>query len=98
LNHLTLQEIVCYPHFFPSLTSLTLCLAVDALIVGAETLSHYLRTKRSWTGKIVLLTDGESPIEIEKWESIAKMLSSFNFRITIVYVPPTLPAGIPDGS
>ncbi|KAI0286720.1 SPOC domain-like protein [Russula aff. rugulosa BPL654] len=57
---------------------------VDALIVGAETLKIFLRTKRTWTGKIVLLTDGESPIEIEKWESIAKKLSGFNFRITII--------------
>ena len=69
-----------------SLKSFTLILAVDALIVGAETLSNYLRTKRTWTGKMVLLTDGESPIEIEKWESIAKKLSGFNFRITIMCV------------
>ena len=62
------------------------CLAVDALIVGVETLTNYLRTKRSWTGRVVLLTDGESPIEIEKWESIAKKLNSFNFCITIMYV------------
>jgi hypothetical protein len=86
------------PGFSPSLTSLTRRLAVDALIVGAETLSKYLRTKRSWTGKIVLLTDGESPIEIEKWESIAKKLSSFNFRITIVYVLPALSTSISDSS
>ncbi|KAF8480890.1 SPOC domain-like protein [Russula ochroleuca] len=59
---------------------------VDALIVGAETLSNYLRTKRSWTGRIVLLTDGESPIQIERWELIAKKLNSFNFRITIIGV------------
>ena len=37
----------------------------------------------------MLLTDGESPIQIEQWESIARKLSSFNFRITIVYVLPT---------
>ncbi|KAI9512304.1 SPOC domain-like protein [Russula earlei] len=59
---------------------------VDALVVGAETLNNYLRTKRSWTGKIVLLTDGESPIHIEKWELIARKLTSFNFRITIIGV------------
>ena len=81
-----------------SLTSLTPCLAVDALIVGAETLSNYLRTKRSWTGKIVLLTDGESPMEIEKWESIAKKLNSFKYRITIMYVLLTLPASTSDSS
>ena len=68
-----------------SLTSLTPCSAIDALIVGAETLSNYLRTKRTWTGRIVLLTDGESPMEIENWESIAKKLSKFEYRITIMY-------------
>ena len=73
-------------------------LAVDALIVGAETLSNYLRIKRTWTGRIVLLTDGKSPIQIERWESIAKKLSSFNFRITIMYVSPTFPASTPDHS
>jgi ATP-dependent DNA helicase 2 subunit 2 len=73
-------------------------LAIDALIVGAETLSNYIRTKRSWTGKMVLLTDGESPIQIEKWEFIAKKLSSFNFRITIMYVPHAFPAAISNRS
>ena len=81
-----LSSLPCIPF-----TILTSCLAVDALIVGAETLSNYLRTKRSWTGKIVLLTDGESPMEIEKWEAIAKKLSSFKYRITIMYVFLTLP-------
>jgi ATP-dependent DNA helicase 2 subunit 2 len=76
--------------------TLSRLLAVDALIVGAETLSIYLRTKRTWTGRIVLLTDGESPIQIENWELIAKKLSSFNFRITIMYVFHTFPASAPD--
>ena len=79
-----------------SLKNLTSLLAVDALIVGAETLSIYLRTKRTWTGRIVLLTDGESPMEIEKWEPIAKKLSDFNYRITIMYDFPTLLASISD--
>ena len=56
----------------------------------------FLRTKRTWTGRIVLLTDGESPIEIEKWESIAKKLSGFNFRITIMCVFQTFPPSTPD--
>jgi hypothetical protein len=85
---------VRYLRSLQSLDSLTRRLAVDALIVGAETLSNYLRTKRTWTGRIVLLTDGESPIQIENWESIAKKLSSFKFRITIVCVLPTLAASI----
>ncbi|KAI0307520.1 SPOC domain-like protein [Multifurca ochricompacta] len=60
--------------------------AIDALIVGIETLSNYLATKRSWTGRLVLLTDGESPIEIVDWEAIAKRLNSFNYRLSIIGV------------
>lgn len=81
-----------------SLKNFISLLAVDALIVGAETLSNYLRTKRTWTGRIVLLTDGESPIQIEHWESIAKKLNSFNFRITIMCVSHTYLTSTPDHS
>lgn len=43
---------------------------------------------------MVLLTDGENPIEIGDWEAIAKKLNSFNVRITIVYV--ALPSALPN--
>ncbi|KAH9075752.1 SPOC domain-like protein [Lactarius deliciosus] len=59
---------------------------VDALIVGAETLNNFLTKKPSWSGRIVLLTDGEGPIEIGDWEAIARKLNTFNVRITIVGV------------
>jgi ATP-dependent DNA helicase 2 subunit 2 len=65
-----------------------LCAAVDAIVVGSETLHQYLGTKRTWTGKLVLLTDGESPIQVEKWELIAKKVKGFNHQLTIVYVCP----------
>src|SRR3984885_11402466 len=44
-------------------------LAIDALIVGIETQAEYLASKKTWTRKIVIVTDGESPIEIEDWEA-----------------------------
>ncbi|KAF8272335.1 SPOC like C-terminal domain-containing protein [Lactarius quietus] len=59
---------------------------VDALIVGAETLNNFLTKKPSWSGRMVLLTDGENPIEIGDWEAIARKLNTFNVRITIVGV------------
>jgi ATP-dependent DNA helicase 2 subunit 2 len=68
-----------------------LCTAIDAIVVGSETLHQYLATKRTWTGKLVLLTDGESPIEVEKWELIAKKVKDFNRQLTIVYVCSTPP-------
>ena len=77
-------------HFLMRLKSLMRYAAIDALIVGAETLNNFLAKKPSWTGRMVLLTDGENPIEIGDWEAIAKKLNSFNVRITIVYV--TLPS------
>ena len=66
--------------------------AIDALIVGAETLNNYLAKKPSWSSRMVLLTDGENPIEIGDWEAIARKLNTFNVRITIVYV--TLPSSL----
>jgi len=74
------------------LKSLMQCAAIDALIVAAETLNNYLAKKQSWSGRMVLLTDGESPIEIGDWEAIARKLNTFKTRITIVYV--TLPSSL----
>lgn len=49
-------------------------LAIDALIVAIETQNKYLASKKTWTRKITLVTDGESPIEVEDWEvTVAKM-------------------------
>ena len=58
--------------------------AIDALIVGIETQDIYLEKKRTWTRKIVLVTDGESPMEVEEWEAIVKKMSSLNILLTVV--------------
>lgn len=60
-------------------------LAIDALIVGIETQARYLAKKSTWTRKIVLVTDGENPIEIEDWEATVKKMTSLNIGLTIVY-------------
>lgn len=60
-------------------------LAIDALIVGIETQHKHLATRKTWTRKIVLLTDGENPMEIEDWEATAKKMNSLNVGLTIVY-------------
>ncbi|GBE78688.1 ATP-dependent DNA helicase II subunit 2 [Sparassis crispa] len=59
---------------------------IDALIVGIETQNQYLSSKKTWTRKIVLLTDGENPIEIEDWETTAKKMNSLDIRFTVVGV------------
>ncbi|KAG6820237.1 hypothetical protein H0H93_003600 [Arthromyces matolae] len=59
---------------------------IDALIVGIETQAQYLAKKKTWTRKIVLVTDGESPIEVEDWEATAHKMNSCNINLTIVFV------------
>ncbi|EGN94087.1 hypothetical protein SERLA73DRAFT_63055, partial [Serpula lacrymans var. lacrymans S7.3] len=59
---------------------------VDALIVGIETQDQYLSSKRTWTRKIVLLTDGENPIEIEDWEATVQKMDSLSIALTVVGV------------
>jgi len=61
-------------------------LAIDALIVGIETQARYLAKKQTWTRKIVLVTDGESPIEVEDWEATVQKMDSLNIGLTIIGV------------
>ena len=61
-------------------------IALDALIVAAETQERYLGTKKTWTRKIFLITDAESPVEDEDWEQIVSRLQVYNVSLTIVFV------------
>jgi ATP-dependent DNA helicase 2 subunit 2 len=60
--------------------------AIDALIVGVETQDAHLGNKKTWTRKIIIVTDGESPIEIEDWELTVKKMDSLNVGLTVVFV------------
>jgi len=60
-------------------------IAIDALIVAIETQHIYL-SKKTWTRKIVILTDGESPIELDEWENTAQAVNDRNIILTIMYV------------
>ena len=62
---------------------------MDALIVGITAQDRYLG-KRKYTRKIVLLTDGENPIEIENWELAADKMNDLKIKLTVVYVALTL--------
>jgi ATP-dependent DNA helicase 2 subunit 2 len=61
--------------------------ALDALIVGIETQNIFLAKKKTWTRKIVLVTNGESPIEMEDWEAVSKKMNALDASLTIMYVP-----------
>jgi len=58
--------------------------AIDALIVAVETQDAYLEQKRTWTRKVVIITDGASPIETEDWEKTVKKMTSLGISLTIV--------------
>lgn len=61
-------------------------IAIDALIVGVETQNRYLATKKTWTRKAVLLTDGENPIELEDWEATAEKMNTFDVSLSVMQV------------
>ncbi|KAF8665093.1 hypothetical protein AX16_000561 [Volvariella volvacea WC 439] len=59
---------------------------IDGLIVAMETQATYLLKKQTWTRKIVIITDGGSPIELEDWEAVVTKLDTYNIILTIVGV------------
>lgn len=65
---------------------LILIIAMDALIVAIETQAEYLRSKKSWTRKIVLLTNGECPFEPEYWERTVQKMDDYGVSLTVVSV------------
>jgi ATP-dependent DNA helicase 2 subunit 2 len=58
--------------------------AIDALIVGIETQNRFLGTKKTWTRRIVLVTDGVNPMELEDWEATADKMNELNVSLTVV--------------
>ena len=56
--------------------------------MGIETQARYLAKKATWTRKVVLITDAESPIEIEDWEATVKKMDSLDISLTIMYARP----------
>ncbi|KAF9457458.1 SPOC like C-terminal domain-containing protein [Collybia nuda] len=59
---------------------------IDALIVGIETQAQYLASKKSWTRKIVMVTDGENSIEVEDWEATVQKMNILTISLTIIGV------------
>jgi hypothetical protein len=60
--------------------------AIDALIVAVEAQNLNLGNKKTWTRKVILVTDGEGPIELEDWEVTAAKMNELNVALTVVGV------------
>lgn len=79
-DRMLLTYISSYYHYQTFFT------AIDALIVGIETQAQYLASKKTWTRKIVIITDGESPIEVEDWEATVQKMDALSISLTIMCV------------
>ncbi|KAG8971417.1 ATP-dependent DNA helicase II subunit 2 [Tulasnella sp. 425] len=60
--------------------------ALDGLIVAIQTQALHLGKKKTWTRKVTILTDGESPLNTEDWENTAEKLNELDVRTTIIGV------------
>lgn len=52
--------------------------------MAIETQDDYLKKKKTWTRRMVLLTDGESPMEVEDWELTVKKIKELNIITTVM--------------
>ncbi|KAF7340174.1 SPOC domain-like protein [Mycena venus] len=58
---------------------------LDAIIVAIETQQDYMEKKKTWTRKMVLVTDGENPIEVgDHLQATVNMMNDRNIIMTIV--------------
>ena len=60
---------------------------MDALIVAVQMQDEVLQSKKTWTRKITIVTDGESPMELEDWEATVQKINELEVRLAVVYVP-----------
>ncbi|KAJ1310918.1 hypothetical protein OPQ81_009430 [Rhizoctonia solani] len=58
----------------------------NGIIVAIQTQSEYLIRKPSWTRRMVLVTDGETPLEIEDWEATTEKINELAINMTIIGV------------
>ncbi|KAJ7451138.1 SPOC domain-like protein [Mycena latifolia] len=57
---------------------------LDAVIVAIETQDDHLASKRTWTRKLVLVTDGENPIEVDDLPETINRINKLDISMTIV--------------
>jgi len=54
------------------------------MIVAIETRDAYLAKKKTWTRKMVVLTDAENPIELDEWMTTVNKINDLNIITTLV--------------
>ncbi|KAG1821540.1 uncharacterized protein BJ212DRAFT_1477418 [Suillus subaureus] len=57
---------------------------IDTLIISIETQDIYLNKRCTWMCKIVIMTDGQSPMEIEDWEATVYKMNANAISLTVI--------------
>jgi len=58
--------------------------ALDGLIVALQAQEKYLNGKKTWTRKLVLVTDGENEMQTEGWKETAEKMNEWEVITSIV--------------
>jgi len=78
--------------------SKTRLLVLDGIIVGTFLQNEELGKKASWTRRVVVITDGQNPLEIEEddIEATVAKLNEWNVELTVMWVPSARLVGFAD--
>jgi hypothetical protein len=71
---------------------------LDGIIVGTFLQNEELGKKASWTRRVVVITDGQNPLEIveDDIEATVVKLNEWNVELTIMWVPSARLVGFAD--
>lgn len=58
--------------------------ALDGLIVALQAQDKFLNGKKTWTRKLVLVTDGENEMQTEGWKETAEKMNEWEVITSIV--------------
>ncbi|KDQ17714.1 hypothetical protein BOTBODRAFT_155793 [Botryobasidium botryosum FD-172 SS1] len=60
--------------------------SIDGIIVAIQTQGQFLGTKKTWTRKMVVVTDGETPMELDDWEATTQKMNELEIGTAIIGV------------
>ena len=65
-----------------------ICTAIDGLIVALSMQKDEIGSKKTWTRKVVLVTDGENPLEVDDGdlEGTVKTINDWHVNTVIMCV------------
>lgn len=58
--------------------------ALDGLIVALQAQEKFLNSKKTWTRKLVLVTDGENEMQTQGWKETAEKMNEWGVITSIV--------------